>query len=212
MNRIWIICLVCLFLGNVRAQKLTVDDFSLSLNDLTASIQNVKDLNEVPCALIKIWLVDDITRVEGNYVGNLINKGTEKWVFMTQGSKELRIVSKSYLPLHVRFADYGIDKLESKCTYMLILSRPDEVKTDVTEMQDMNNPEQLIAKGECYEFGRGVKRDAKQAFELYQRAANMNYPDGCYRLGNCYLYGNGTAVCVIFIFSENLWKKILKRP
>ena len=156
--------MLLLLWGTARAQKLVIDDFSQSLNDLTASIQNVKDLNEVPCALIKIWLVDDITRVEGNYVGNLIDRGTEKWVFMTQGSKELRIVSKSYLPLHVRFADYGIDKLESKCTYMLILSRPDEVKTDVTEMQDMNNPEQLIAKGECYEFGRGGKTRCPTGF------------------------------------------------
>lgn len=67
--------ILLLFLGNARSQKLVVDDFSMSFNDLTPSIQNVKDLNDVPCALIKIWLVDEITRVEGIYVGNLIDRG-----------------------------------------------------------------------------------------------------------------------------------------
>lgn len=66
--------ILLLFLGNARSQKLVVDDFSMSFNDLTPSIQNVKDLNDVPCALIKIWLVDEITRVEGIYVGKLVDR------------------------------------------------------------------------------------------------------------------------------------------
>lgn len=104
------------------AQVLDVLSFEPSPLEIIGSGEQRKDFNGDFCALIKVQVFDDIDHVEGNIIGNIINKGVEKWIYMTRGTKFFRIYLKNYLPITLSCSDYHIDGLESKRVYVLRLS------------------------------------------------------------------------------------------
>ena len=104
------------------AQELTVQSFSLSPSELISTADQRKDLNGTVCALVKVQVVDDIVRAEGNVIGGIVNRGTEKWVYLTQGTKTFRIFPKNHLPLTISTGDFQIDELEGKRVYILRLT------------------------------------------------------------------------------------------
>ena len=106
------------------AQELKVKSFSLSATDISAQTQPRKDLNDEPCALIKVQLVGDILDVEGNVIKPLVKKGNETWAYMTHGSQQMKVLTKDYLPIMVNFSNFGINQVEKNKTYVLILSKP----------------------------------------------------------------------------------------
>ena len=106
------------------AQELTVKSFKLAENDISAQTQPRKDLNDRNCALVKVQFVGVISEVEGNVVKPLVSQGNETWVYMPQGSRQLKLLTQSYLPVMVTFADYGVEKLESNRTYVLVMTKP----------------------------------------------------------------------------------------
>ena len=106
------------------AQELTVKSFKLAESDISAQTQPRKDLNDRNCALVKVQFVGTISEVEGNVVKPLVKHGNETWVYMPQGSRQLKLLTQNYLPVMVTFADYGVEKLESNRTYVLILVKP----------------------------------------------------------------------------------------
>ncbi len=113
------------------AQKLTIESFSLDANDITASSQLRLDGNGDPCALIKVQLATQGAKFSGNTVGNAPYNSGEYWVYMTEGSKNLQVRHDNYLPLDVNFANYGINSLKAKMTYVLTLLLPSNVSTPV---------------------------------------------------------------------------------
>ena len=133
-----IICL--LFSLATQAQKLTIDSMQAT-NDLSASQQRRHDLNGEPCALVKVQLAATDVTFEGNVIPPVEYKGGEYWVYMTQGSKELRIkhqaLPPTFLPCHVKFTDYGIKDIQSLTTYDLILLLP---QTFPSIPQTVSNP------------------------------------------------------------------------
>ena len=112
-----------LALSYVFAQKLTIESFKLAENDISAQTQPRKDLNDRNCALVKVQFVGTISEVEGNVVKPLVKHGNETWVYMPQGSRQLKILTQSYLPVMVTFADYGVEKLESNRTYVVVITK-----------------------------------------------------------------------------------------
>lgn len=113
-------CFTCF----IYSQKLQVESFKLAENDLSAQTQPRKDLNDKNCALIKVQFVGTISEAEGNVVMPLVKRGNETWVYMPQGSRQLKLLTQSYLPVTITFSDYGIEKLESSRTYVLPLIKP----------------------------------------------------------------------------------------
>ena len=108
------------------AQKLQVESFNIAENDISAQTQPRKDLNDRNCALVKVQYVGVISEVEGNVVKPLMKHGNETWVYMPQGSRQLKLLTQNYLPVMVTFADYGVEKLVSNRTYVLILVKPNK--------------------------------------------------------------------------------------
>lgn len=107
------------------AQKpATVKSFTATADHIPGN-ERRKDYNGVPCALVKVQVVDDITRVEGTKIGDIENKGVEKWIYMCKGSRNVRIHLRNHLPVKVMFQDYKINGLESNRVYELILEIPD---------------------------------------------------------------------------------------
>ena len=109
---------------DICAQELMVKSFKLAENDISAQTQPRKDLNDRNCALVKVQFVGAISEVEGNVVKPLVKHGNETWVYMPQGSRQLKLFTQSYLPVMVTFADYGVEKLESNRTYVLVMTKP----------------------------------------------------------------------------------------
>lgn len=95
-----------------------------STTDHIPGAERRNDLNGTPCALIKIQVVDDIERIEGNKIGSIVNKGVEKWVYMCKGSRNMKVHLKNHLPVMVMFRDYDIVGLESNRVYELVLELP----------------------------------------------------------------------------------------
>ena len=100
-----------------------------------------KDFNGDLCALVKVQVVDDITDIEGNVMGDIVNKGVEKWAYMAKGSKSMKIHLKNFLPVEIVFNKYKISSLKSNRTYLIILNaekKDDKPKLDRVEMKDMS--------------------------------------------------------------------------
>ena len=125
MKKLYLIILsVFALLNTAVAQELTVKSFVLAPTDLTAQTEGRKDLNGDACALVKISFVGDVADVEGNVIKPLVKRNNETWAFMTQESRQMKVITKDYLPLMVTFGDYGIDKLQGNRTYVLTLTKP----------------------------------------------------------------------------------------
>lgn len=117
-----LILLLCSFLLNTAAQKTaTVESFQQTTDHISANDRR-NDFNGVSCALVKVQVVDDIERVEGNKIGDIVDKGVEKWVYMCKDSRNIRIHLKNHLPVRVMFQDYNINGLESNRVYELVIN------------------------------------------------------------------------------------------
>ena len=108
-------------ISSALAQKLTVESFKLAGSDLTAQTQPRKDKNNCNCAVVKVLFVGDIIDFDGNIVKPVVKYTNETWVYMPQRSRQMKVITKNYLPLMVTFADYDIERLESNRTYVLTL-------------------------------------------------------------------------------------------
>lgn len=105
----------------MHAQKLMVKSMEVASLDLLASINPRLDLNGNPCALVRVILKDDAPKFEGNVLGTVEKKGLAYLVYMSAGTKMLRVVPSNSFPLVITFADHGIKALEGKMTYDLTL-------------------------------------------------------------------------------------------
>lgn len=116
--------ILCVVACCANAQELSVVDFREVPMDLSASTNMRRDANNEPCALIKVALRAEGASFEGNIVGNTEFRTNEYWVYMTKGTKMLRIKHISAKPLMVRFENYGIDGLKPQMTYELDITLP----------------------------------------------------------------------------------------
>lgn len=120
--------LLFLFVSIVHAQELKVSAFQRLDRDLLARTQERLDLNEVPCAIVRISVANakDYT-FEGNIIGEVIYKPGEALVYMTNGSRNITIKSDVFGSLKYEFGE----KLEKQVVYRLTmkLETPDHMKT-----------------------------------------------------------------------------------
>ena len=123
MKRILFLILSLLLSFGASAQKLAVESFSLAASDISAQTQPRKDLNDAPCALVKVQFVGDILNVKGNVILPLLKEDYETWVYLTHGSRQMQVTAKNYLPLMIKFADYGVESVEKNRTYVLVLNQ-----------------------------------------------------------------------------------------
>lgn len=125
------ILLLVICVTSSHAQELSVRDFREATNDLSARTKPRQDLNGNDCALVKVQIVATGVVFTGNVMGDVAFLNNEYWVYMTAGSKRLKVTHPSHLPLEVSFADYGISQLRGKTTYVLAIllgNTPKEVR------------------------------------------------------------------------------------
>ena len=123
MKRLAFIVLLALAAAGLRAQELAVASLVQSTMDLSAATSPRLDLNGVPCALVKV-LMPAGAEFEGSIIQPVEFRAGEHWVYVTAGTKQMRVKHPSAKPVQVVFADYGIPRLESKVTYTLDVTMP----------------------------------------------------------------------------------------
>lgn len=142
MKKIALLLLTCLLLTlSGQAQELRIESFVENEKDSSAINSRRSDLNGEPCALLKVVTNDDIDRVEGNIVGQVADHDGVQWIYLTNGSRMVRIIPSQHLPLMVNFADYNITSLKGQKTYVLTLSGGTKKQKEVTVLeQDSEEP------------------------------------------------------------------------
>ena len=120
-----VICLMCAI--TTWAQDLKVRSFSVAEGDLSARTHERVDANKMPCGLVKVQLAAPGATFDatGFVIGNVERRGSEYWVYMSQGSYLLQVDCPGFLPLNINLRDYGLsDGIQGKVTYKLVLVMP----------------------------------------------------------------------------------------
>lgn len=142
-----ITCLFAILPIAAMSQELKVQSFTLSPTEIIPSSEQRKDLNGVNCALVKVQVIDGIDRVEGNIIGDIDSRGTEKRIYLTQGTKFFRLYPHSHLPVSITTSEFDIEKLESNRVYILRLTGDaDEKKAEPKKEDKREEPRQLPTK------------------------------------------------------------------
>ena len=123
MNKLKLTILFLLMSLASSAQRLAVESLKLRPNDLSA--RNVKnqrhDLNGKPCALLKVMVLDNITKCSSGNIGDIVTEGPVKLIFITSATPSIELSFQYHYPLTINFADYGYKHLEGNSTYELNL-------------------------------------------------------------------------------------------
>lgn len=103
-------------------QDYTVESFEIVPNDLTARAKGRVDNNGRKCGLIKIYVKDVITATDGPVIGDVIDRGMEKWVYVAHDAKQIELLFKEHMPLRVTFDDFNYTTISGNMTYILKLN------------------------------------------------------------------------------------------
>ena len=123
MNKLKLTILFLFMSLAASAQRLAVESLKLRPNDLSA--RNVKnqrhDLNGKPCALLKVMVLDNITKCSSGNIGDIVTEGPVKLIFITSATPSIELSFQYHYPITINFADYGYKHLEGNSTYELNL-------------------------------------------------------------------------------------------
>ena len=89
--RFWVSFIISFICIVVNSQELEVKSFKLAGNDITASSTPRMDYNNDPCALLRILIKSSGVKFSGNIVGDVKHRDNEYLVYMTAGSKTIKI-------------------------------------------------------------------------------------------------------------------------
>ena len=115
MKKVITLIFTILSIYSLSAQKLYMCDFNHLSDDISAAIEQVKDANGDPCALVKVGTTALNPSFDGPVV-KAIKRGGEYWVYVVHGTDYLNITSDNYLPVRAEF-----QSVQSNNTYELML-------------------------------------------------------------------------------------------
>lgn len=105
-----------------QAQEYKVESFEIVPKDLSARTEGRVDGNGRKCAVIKVYVKDTITDTDGPVVGDIRDRGMEKWIYVSHDAKQVGLLFKEHMPLQVIFADYDYPTVTGQMTYILKLT------------------------------------------------------------------------------------------
>ena len=121
LTRLLFAVVVCLTAGNAVAQDFSVRSFRTLVNDITAYIDPVRDLNDEACALIKVVGDEDFVFSSPLGIVKRKNEVGEIWIYLPAGSVMMTIKHPRWGVLR----DYRFPTpLESRMTYEIRLTPP----------------------------------------------------------------------------------------
>ncbi len=128
MKRLSVLIFCVLVFMPLLAQRLTIDKASFKHDVMNREAQiddNLpKDLNDKPCALLKVMVADKVTKCEGGNVGSIVDEGMVKRIYISPTAKYVTLYFQNHFPMKIVFADYGNTCLQSMETYEVALIDP----------------------------------------------------------------------------------------
>ena len=121
MNKLKLTILFLFMTLAASAQRLAVESLKLRPNDLSARKSPRVDLNGKQCALLKVMVLDDITKCSSGNIGDIVTEGLVKLIYITSATPSIELSFQYHYPLTINFADYGYKHLEGNSTYELNL-------------------------------------------------------------------------------------------
>lgn len=128
--------LSCLWIS---AREYGTPTFEIAVGDIYAQTYPRVDDNGRRAAVLKVYVDDEITEVRGNILGNIIDNGMEKILYLTHDSKNVEILFRNHYPVKVIFNDYLIPQLGGGMTY--ILKFPSDGYTQSNQIRE-SHPDQ----------------------------------------------------------------------
>lgn len=111
-----------IFGGSADAQSLKIEGIRKLGGDLSASVYPRNGFAGRKCALVKVAFPVPGAEFEGNVIGSVEYRAGEYWVYMSDGSKFLKVKHSSHHPLMIHFDDTNIGAIESNRTYLVKVS------------------------------------------------------------------------------------------
>lgn len=159
----------------VWGQDYSVASFDIVPTDLTARTNSRPDANGRPCAVIKVYVKDTITATSGSVVGDVIDRGMEKWVYVAHDAKKIELLFKEHMPLFITFNDYNYPSLTGQMTYVMKLKEEEsksskkkpgiDIKNEITVWT--NQYKELLEKKEIETLINIFSKDA--VFVIFHR-------------------------------------------
>lgn len=148
MNKILSIFFFIFIAISVQSQDLKILSLTETKEILTADKQR-NDANGVPCALLRIISPDKKASFEGNVLGQYEYKNGEYWVYVSQGTKRLRIKYDNLKPLMLNTKDYSLLEFKSKTIYEIILDYHPISQQTASSLPSMSTKltDKIIIKG-----------------------------------------------------------------
>ncbi len=197
------------------AQTLSIQGVVENTSNVIGREDTRLDLNNQPCALLKITMPCAISRIEGNYIGEPIQKNVEQWVYVTSGTNRINIFPEGYLPVNIDFTKFGIRRVKGGLVYQINLveniegedwSAEELLGMASASWQQKNYAKtyywtkQAIEKGSVlaihsmgflYLQGNGVEKNEEKAFSYFKQAAEMGNILSIMMVVDSYLEGRG---------------------
>lgn len=174
--------MVCAFQG-LSAQKIEVKDFG-EISEIQMVSMQRQDVNGGICALVRVVVpFNEGTLFQGNVIGDTEYKGNEYLVYMTEGSRFLRIHYPNCETLMIHFGKEGEecpDGLKGKTVYELVLGLPSELTQGMLGTKDV---------GALYDLGVHYlnNKNYNRAIYWFELAAKEGNVDAQYGLASCYI-------------------------
>lgn len=139
MRRICIFLILMIMNVCVNAQTFSLVSLNRAINDLTGKIQSRKDFNGKDCGLLIVESVLENITFQGNIVGDPIHDAGEYLIYLSAGSKELRIKHPKLLPFSIDMSSILNEPIQSGVTYRLVLAIPYELYPVLIDSQNMSH-------------------------------------------------------------------------
>ena len=215
MNRIKLIFLFLFMSLAASAQRLAVESLKLRPNDLSA--RNVKnqrhDLNGKPCALLKVKVMDNITKCSSGNIGDIVTEGPVKLIYITSATPSIELSFQYHYPLTINFADYGYKHLEGNSTYELnlvdalqmMIGNGNKVEGSASQGNNVqpntNNTTNVGGEPAVNDVAEMVKiadesyktKDYSKAMKWYLKAADKGNAHAQCQIGNMYNSAQGVT-------------------
>ena len=132
---IYIMCLALCAWLQVFAQEIQVKRFTEAQEIFWIPEQRL-DNNGVICALVRVAVpADSRARFKGNVIGKVEYEGNEYRVYLSQGSRYLRVHYPGCETLLVDFQSFGYEGVKSKGVYELVLVLPERKPSTLSETE-----------------------------------------------------------------------------
>lgn len=161
------------------AQEIRLEKASELTNDLTARTKVVLDLNDDPCALVRIQIP---TEEEVSFEGNIIQVEKtpgEFLIYVPEGTKRIRVKHPQCAPFLIDFSEKGLT-IKGKTTYAVLLVLPASVSMP-EPIKGFNQVwvEDVVFKKEIKQVnGKPVTLTVKRFFQINYDAVESSKSQG----------------------------------